>query len=159
MSEDERLIRRTYELAREGDFPFGALIAVDGKVVRTSTNTVESERDVTAHPELKLARWGARELPAEDRADATLHSSTEPCPMCSGALYWSGIPRVVYGVRAENAGGNDLIPKMACETVFESGSLEVEAVGPVLEAEGRKIHREFWEDGGPDLSFTGDLYG
>lgn len=31
----------------------------------------------------------------------TLHASTEPCAMCAGAIYWSGIGRVVYALSAE----------------------------------------------------------
>lgn len=160
VTDHEPLVRRTYDLAEtawsNGNFPFGALIAEGDEVRRTSQNTVETARDVTGHPELKLARWAARTLDPPSMADATLYTSTEPCPMCAGAVYWSGIPRVVYGVRAaaaQSVSGSDAIPTMPCEDVFASGGRDIELVGPVLEEEGLAIHRAFWADP-PALPFS-----
>ena len=70
---DEQHLRRAIELAaaaREaGDMPFGSLlVGPAGDVLAEDRNTVLSDRDVTAHPELKLARWAARELTARRRA-------------------------------------------------------------------------------------------
>ncbi|WP_165875245.1 nucleoside deaminase [Natrarchaeobius chitinivorans] len=165
MAEREELIQRTYELAEQaaenGDFPFGALIAVDGDVVETSANTVDSDRDVTAHPELKLARWAARSLEPAELDQAILYASTEPCPMCAGAIYWSGIAKVVYGVSAEEAdvSGTGMVPSMSCREVVDSGSIDVEVEGPTLEDDGREIHSRFWSKPLPDDSFTAQLHG
>ncbi len=43
-------------------------------------------------------------------SDCTLYTSCEPCPMCLGAIYWSGIRKVVYScdrTDAESAGFSD----------------------------------------------------
>jgi tRNA(Arg) A34 adenosine deaminase TadA len=130
--DDVRLLRRAVELALEGraagQAPFGSLLAgPDGTVLAEDHNTVRADGDITAHPELKLARWAARNLDRATAAGVTLYTSCQPCGMCSGALDRSGIGRVVYALSneqyaAENPGG--LFP-------------HVPQLGPGLPDEGR----------------------
>jgi tRNA(Arg) A34 adenosine deaminase TadA len=104
--EDERHLRRAIELAglaREaGEMPYGSLlVGPRGDVLAEDRNTCITERDITAHPELKLARWAARELGPEVAADTTMYTSCEPCTMCSSAIARSGLGRVVFALSAE----------------------------------------------------------
>ncbi|MFW6691364.1 nucleoside deaminase [Streptomyces sp. MAR4 CNX-425] len=101
----ERFLRRAFELAAEaraaGNGPFGSLlVGPGGDVLAEDRNTTVVDGDITAHPELKLARWAARELDADTAAGTTMYTSCEPCGMCAGALVWSGIGRVVYALSA-----------------------------------------------------------
>lgn len=65
-----------------GDPPFGSLLAgPDCTVLAEEHNTTLTDRDITAHPELKLARWAARELDAATAADTTMYTSCQPCEM------------------------------------------------------------------------------
>ena len=126
------LLRRAVELARQGraagEAPFGSLLAgADGAVLAESWNTVLGDDDISAHPELKLARWAARSLDAETAAGATLYTSCQPCGMCSGAIDRSGIGRVVYALSGEQL--DALKPG--------GGFLHVPQVGPALPDEGR----------------------
>ncbi|MFE3504481.1 nucleoside deaminase [Kitasatospora sp. NPDC059146] len=103
---DEALLRRAIDIAARavelGDAPYGSLLAgPDGTVLAEAHNTVRRDDDITAHPELKLARWAARELDGEAAARATLYTSCQPCGMCAGALVRSGIGRVVYALTTE----------------------------------------------------------
>ena len=103
---DEALLRRAVALAARavdaGDAPYGSLLAApDGAVLAEAHNTVRRERDITAHPELKLARWAARELDPAEAARTTLYTSCEPCGMCAGALVRSGLGRVVFALSTE----------------------------------------------------------
>jgi tRNA(Arg) A34 adenosine deaminase TadA len=146
----ERFLRRALELARaaaaDGNTPFGSLLVHDGRVVRESTNTTVTDDDVTAHPELKLARWAARELTPAERRATTMYTSTYPCMMCSGAFAYAGLGRLVYSVDGETAAA--LAPDGRNENPPTSDHLReregVTVVGPVLEAEGRAVHRECW---------------
>lgn len=102
-SGEERFLRRAFELASEaraaGNGPYGSLlVGPGGDVLAEDRNTIVVDDDITAHPELKLARWAARELDAGTAAGTTMYTSCEPCGMCAGALVWSGIGRVVYGL-------------------------------------------------------------
>ncbi|WCD92939.1 nucleoside deaminase [Microbacterium sp. nov. GSS16] len=93
-------LRRCVELAREalddGDEPFGSLIvSADGDVLFEDRNRVAGG-DHTRHPEFEIARWAAAHLSAQERADATVYTSGEHCPMCSAAHAWVGLGRIVY---------------------------------------------------------------
>ena len=64
-------------------------------------NTVVTERDIAAHPELKLARWAARELDTGVARVTTMYTSCQPCPMCTGAIARSGLWRVAFALSGE----------------------------------------------------------
>jgi tRNA(Arg) A34 adenosine deaminase TadA len=104
--DDERFLRRAIELAgigrAAGDAPFGSLlVGPDGSVLKEDHNTVLSDGDITAHPELKLARWAARELDPATAAASTMYTSCQPCGMCAGAIDRSGLGRVVFALSNE----------------------------------------------------------
>ncbi|KJY40158.1 nucleoside deaminase [Streptomyces sp. NRRL S-495] len=103
---DHALLRRAIALAAEartlGNPPFGSLLAAqDGTVLAEERNTTRTDRDLTAHPELKLARWAGRELDLEAASRTTLYTSCEPCPMCAAALRQAGLGRVVFALSGE----------------------------------------------------------
>jgi tRNA(Arg) A34 adenosine deaminase TadA len=99
---DRRHLVRCAELAEEalisGNDPFGSvLVAADGTVLREEYNRAGGG-DETRHPEFDLARWAANNMTPADRADATVYTSGEHCPMCSAAHAWVGLGRIVYAV-------------------------------------------------------------
>jgi tRNA(Arg) A34 adenosine deaminase TadA len=103
---DETLLRRAIALAAQaitvGDAPYGSLLAgADGTILIEAHNTVRSDNDISAHPELKLARWAARHLTAEEAARTTMYTSCQPCEMCGGGIARSGLGRVVYALATE----------------------------------------------------------
>jgi len=129
---EETLLRRAVELARQGraagEAPFGSLLAdAGGAVLAESWNTVLGDEDISAHPELKLARWAARNLDPETAAGATLYTSCQPCGMCSGAIDRSGLGRVVYALSGDQL--DALKPG--------GGFPHVPQLGPALPEEGR----------------------
>lgn len=146
---DESLVRRTIELARmarvAGNNPFGALLALDGEVVLTAMNTVESDRDPTAHAETNLVTAAIQTLTPEQRRHAVLYTSCEPCVMCAGAIYWAGIRSVVFALPALElaamAGANLPIP---CREIYGRAKEPVHVVGPLLVPEARAVHIGFW---------------
>ena len=106
---DLELLRRCLELAgrarREGNPPFGSLlIDGDGAVLQEAWNTTRSHADITAHPELKLARWAARHLGKDDRERASMYTSGEHCPMCATAHADAGIGRLVFAFASQQLG-------------------------------------------------------
>jgi tRNA(Arg) A34 adenosine deaminase TadA len=136
---DERHLRRAIELAAAaraaGDMPFGSLLAGPaGEVRAEDRNTVVTEQDITAHPELKLARWAARQLDRDVARQTTMYTSCQPCPMCRGAIARSGLGRVVFALSGEQLqelrppGG---VSPDAAEVAYEGPALFAEARVPV----------------------------
>lgn len=100
---DEQLLRRAIAIAAHaialGDAPYGSLLAgPDGTILVEAHNTVRRDNDISAHPELKLARWAARELDPDTAASTTMYTSCQPCGMCAGGIIRSGLGRVVYAL-------------------------------------------------------------
>ena len=145
----EAYIRQCYALAEEavgnGDHPFGALLVNDGEVVLTAVNTVHSGHDETRHAEINLVSEAGRRLSAEGVAACTLYTSTEPCAMCTGAIYLAEIQTIVFGCSAEGLYalvGSDL--SIPSRDILALGQRETAVIGPVLEEEGLEIHRKHW---------------
>jgi tRNA(Arg) A34 adenosine deaminase TadA len=109
--EDIRFIGKAVKLAVEnvhsGGGPFGAVIVKEGKVISTGVNRVTGNNDPTAHAEVMAIRKAAENLETHILQNCTIYSSSEPCPMCLGAIYWAGLKRLVYASsksEAEKAG-------------------------------------------------------
>jgi tRNA(Arg) A34 adenosine deaminase TadA len=156
MSQEEHM-KRAFVLAtrsvEKGNHPFGAVLILDNKLVLEAENTVETERDATGHAETNLCRLASKAYSAEELKGATLVTSTEPCVMCSGAIYWTGIKRIVYGLPESEllkltGEGNATNPTLSLPTekLFEVGNIKgIEVVGPILQEEARKVHGDFWQ--------------
>jgi len=150
---DLSLLHRAIALAararQHGNHPFGALLADEnGQILLEAENTVTTENDATGHAETNLVRLASRQFPTGALAKYTLYTSTEPCPMCSGAIFWSGIGRVVYALSEDGlyAMTGDLSEslKLPCREIFARGARLVEVIGPLLEAEAAQVHEGFW---------------
>jgi tRNA(Arg) A34 adenosine deaminase TadA len=154
---DEALLRRAFDVARRsraaGDHPFGSVLAdSDGRALMEQGNGYTSEGgDRTAHAERLLASRAARTYDLAFLARCTLYTSAEPCAMCAGAIYWSGIGRIVYGqtekALKEQTGAHHENPTLdlPCEIVFRAGQRPTEVVGPMLEDEAAELQADFWK--------------
>ncbi|WP_367996659.1 nucleoside deaminase [Haloferax volcanii] len=141
----ERHMRESFELARKaaarGDEPFGSVLVRDDEVIMRDSNRIVTESDIRRHPELHLAYRACREYDADERAAMVMYTSTEPCPMCAGGMATAGFARVVYGVGGDEIGeftGSN--PGVRSAAVLDGVT---EVVGPVLNDEARRVHREY----------------
>jgi len=138
-SQDEGYLRAAIRLASEarqaGDQPYGALlVAADGTVLAEDRNTVVTERDITAHPELKLARWAARELSLTAARTTTMYTSCQPCAMCTNAIARANLARVVYalaGDQLHNLKPPGSVDPDAAQVVYDGPALFDEARVPI----------------------------
>ena len=129
------------EAADRGDEPFGSLLVRNGDVVMRESNRVVTEDDVRRHPELHLAYRARREYDPAERAEMVMYTSTEPCPMCAGGMVTAGFGRVVYSVSADEvAAFTGREPSVRAATILDGVT---DVVGPVLNDEGRAVHRAF----------------
>ena len=155
-SAEEFFLRRAIELAREaraaGRHPFGSLIvsAREEIVVESRNNAVRPAGDPTQHAELLACAAAAKLLAEAELARCTLYTSTEPCAMCAGAIYWTGIGRVVYALAEKGllryTGSHHENPTLdlPCREVFARGQRPTIVTGPYLEEEAGAVHEGFW---------------
>jgi tRNA(Arg) A34 adenosine deaminase TadA len=145
---------RVAERARQSEnHPFGAILADrQRRFFLEAGNSVVSDRDPTAHAERNLVASAHRHgLTQVDLAECTLYASTEPCPMCAGAIYWGGIGRVVFGLGQAalyelilQESGADTAFLLSCAEVLSRGSRLTQVLGPALEDEAIVVHHGFW---------------
>ncbi len=152
---DEQLTRRAIEIARQarahGNHPFGSLLAdAQGNILLEAENTVNTERDATGHAETNLIRLATRKYERDFLSTCTLYTSTEPCAMCSGAIYWSGINRMVFALSESGLlemTGSDIensTLSLPSREVFARGQRQIEVLGPILVEEAKLVHVGFW---------------
>jgi tRNA(Arg) A34 adenosine deaminase TadA len=138
MNDHESYMRRAIELAANvPDFPFGALIVDrdNGKILSEGWN--KSSINPTFHGEIDAINQLVLSNPGIDGIKLVLYSTAEPCPMCQGAILWSGIDMVVFGtsIRSLQKMGWRQIDILAEEVVRRSPAWNCTITGGVLEQE------------------------
>jgi tRNA(Arg) A34 adenosine deaminase TadA len=152
---DEDRMREAIHVAssarKNGNHPFGALLAdQNGQILLKAENTVVNEKDCTGHAETNLMRKASGEFSPDFLAKCTVYASTEPCPMCVGAIYWANVRRVVFGLSESKLYGmvgedSDEVLLCPSKDLFAMGKKDIEVVGPLLESEAAKVHQDFWK--------------
>jgi tRNA(adenine34) deaminase len=98
---DEQYMRLAIKEAQKAfeadEVPIGAVLVINEKIIAKSHNQVELLNDSTAHAEILSLTAAYNALGSKYLPDAVLYITVEPCLMCSGALYWSKIGRIVFG--------------------------------------------------------------
>ncbi len=97
---DEYFMEKAIELSalavEHGNEPFGAVLVKNNQIVFTNENQIYTRKDLTFHAEMGLLRLFCAETGITDLRDYTLYSSCEPCFMCSGAMVWLKLGRLVF---------------------------------------------------------------
>lgn len=137
---DEKFIRKANELAEmaklKGEDPFGAVLVKGNEIVYESHDGCIEHCDPTYHAEKRLISEYCRKNKVIALENYTLYSSTEPCSMCSGAIHWAKISRLVFGIRQEKlnkkSGGQK---KLSSKEILNCCNNHIEIEGPILEEE------------------------
>ena len=148
---DHRYLRYALMVAERsrdhGDRPFGAvLVSNRGRILIEAENIENVTHDCTGHAETRLLAQASRQFPRHLLAPSTLYVSAEPCPMCAGAIFWSGVGRVVFGLSNDRLrqlvdyGSEQLFQH--CADVLARGTHRVEVVGPLFEDEAAEAFQE-----------------
>lgn len=122
-----RMAFQEAEIALEKDeVPIGCVIVANNRVIARAHNLTETLNDVTAHAEMQAITSAANYLGGKYLINCTLYVTLEPCVMCSGALSWSQISKVVIGARDEQRGFINKSLSLHPKTEIVSGIMENE---------------------------------
>lgn len=144
-------MREVFSVARRarahGNRPFGALlVAGNGAILAAAENTQLTEGQMLAHAEMNLLHRAVKEFGPDVLELATIYTSAEPCAMCAGAIFWSGVGRLVYGLSGDRlhelSGFTPHMLVASARDVLASAGRHVEVVGPLFEAEAAVLFAE-----------------
>ena len=150
-----KYLRAAFEVARnarkQGNHPFGALLVDEyGQILLEAGNTTVTTGDTTRHAELNLMREASTRFDREFLGRCTLYTSTEPCPMCAGAIFWANVRKVIFGLGEKSlyeliGFESEDVLYLPCRDIFNKGKKPIEVIGPMLEDEAREVHKGFWK--------------
>lgn len=140
-TQDELFLRQSIALANQarqaGERPFGAILVLNDIVLAEAQDQCRALNDPTAHAELRLISSYCHKSGQFDLTGTTIYTCAEPCIMCSGAIKWAGISRVVYSVsQAQLQKINGGRPKPTCDELVNSGGRHIDVCGLLLVEEG-----------------------
>jgi tRNA(Arg) A34 adenosine deaminase TadA len=153
LADDIELLRIALEVGRQsqqnGNLPFGCILADEaGNVLERGENTVVTGKDNIAHCEINLVHQLAGKYETGFLNSCSLYAGTEPCPMCTAAIFWSGIGRIVYALSKagyhEAAATNNpaWVFHMPVKELLSHGGREIIVAGPLLEEEAKQFYKD-----------------
>ena len=105
-------LKEAQAASEEDEIPIGAVIVCRGRIIGRGHNMTERLHDPTAHAEMIAVTAATEAMGGKYLADCTLYVTVEPCPMCSGALNWAQIGRIVYGASDPKRGYSLFSPSL-----------------------------------------------
>jgi len=157
MLDHMKYLKAANEVARNarerGNTPFGAvLVDENGNILMEQGNAERDLHDRTAHAERMLATRASQAYEPSFLWKCTLYTTFEPCCMCSGAIYWSNIGHIVYGLTEKDllklTGSDEKNPTfdISCRTILAAGQKDIAVEGPFPELKEavEEVHRGYW---------------
>lgn len=146
---DEVFMEKAIELSRlaveHGNEPFGAVLVKDDEIVFTNENQIYTKHDPSFHAEAGLIREFCAKTGISNLQRYTMYSSCEPCFMCSGAMVWVKLGRLVYG--ASNIELENILGNQGCncsKLVFDNSFWKPEVTEGVLRDESLEVLKEYF---------------
>jgi len=100
----KQALREAERAFEEDEVPVGAVVVIENKIIARGYNQVEKLNDPTAHAEIIALTSAFNYLGSKYLPEATLYVTVEPCLMCTGALYWSKVGKIVWGADDDKNG-------------------------------------------------------
>lgn len=146
---DEFFMRQAIALSRQAvehnNEPFGAVLVKSGEIVFTNENQIYTKHDPTFHGEAGLIREFCAQTGITDLREYTMYSSCEPCFMCSGAMVWVKLGRLVYA--ASNVDLEHILGNEGCncsQMVFDHSFHHPQVTSGVLREESLSVLKDYF---------------
>ena len=154
MNKTSAYLKKALEVAErsmhKGNLPFGCiLVDAKGDIIEEGENTVLTSKDNIAHCEINLVHQLAGRYDWDYLNQCTVYASTEPCPMCTAAIFWSGIGKIVFALSKEgfhaiaNTTNPDHLFDLSSKALLEHGGRKVEVTGPLMEEETKAVYTKW----------------
>lgn len=140
MSEAIKLAQFAY---KNKEVPVGAVIVQNNRIIGKGYNQVELMDDPTAHAEMIAISSACSTLKQKYLTNCTLYVTLEPCPMCSGAIVWSKLSRVVFGAIDEKAGAAGSIFNIISNNKLNHNA---EVIQGIMEYDCKNLLQSFFKD-------------
>ncbi len=105
---DQFWMQRAIELAKLaescGEVPVGAVLVKDDQIIGEGYNSPISEKDPTAHAEIRALRDAAQRIGNYRLLNTALYVTLEPCLMCVGAIVHARVSEVIFGATEPKTG-------------------------------------------------------
>ena len=100
----------------EGGTPIGSVLVLDGRIIGRGRNRQNQLNSIIRHAEMDcIDRAG--NLQTGEYQRAVLYTTLSPCDMCTGAILFFNIPRVVIAVNTNILGAEDYLRARGVEVV------------------------------------------
>ncbi len=142
---------KTLQAIENGNGPFFAMVCdKDGNIIAQAANSVVKGQNPTMHAEMNAITATCEKLGTYDLApyDLSIYVNAEPCMMCAGAIMWSGIKNIYYGVpskKVEEITGFDEGFKPDWIEEFKNRGITVK--GEIEQEEGEKVLAKYIDQG------------
>jgi len=104
--------------AKKGNSAVGAIIVKDDVIISQAEEAGKSKNDLTCHAEMEAIRIALRKLTTPDLSGCILYTTHEPCIMCSYAIRFYKIKKVVFKNAVDYLGGvTSSMPLLVSEDV------------------------------------------
>lgn len=101
-----------------GDYPVGAVLVINGKLIDKTRNSLHSGNDWASHAESNLIRKHSKLIKQEikyNNSKVELFTTLEPCLMCLGSSVLHRISRIVFSCPDPHGGATNLDKKSLTE--------------------------------------------
>ncbi len=109
MNDDNHFLQRCDELGRlaeiSGNSPAGAVIVLRGQIISEAAEAATSKNDITCHAEIEALRTAVMRIGSRDLSECILYTNYEPCVMCSYAIRYYRVSKIVYRSNVPYLGG------------------------------------------------------
>ncbi len=138
-------MKAALEEAKKGfnndEVPVGAVIVLDGKIISSAHNEVESRLDATAHAEM-LCIWDAsKKLGKKFLTNTSIYVTLEPCAMCAQAISLARISKIYFGAYDKKFGALE----NGCKVLVNANAIfKPEVYGGIMEDDSALMLKNFF---------------
>lgn len=132
--------KKAYEIY---EVPIGAVIVYNNKIIARGHNMRNTAKNPLAHAEIIAINQAAKYMNDWRLEGCNMYITLEPCPMCSGAIVQSRIPKVIFGAKNLKAGCAGSILNILQENKLNH---QVEIIDGILKDECSNLMVQFFKE-------------